>query len=67
MPRGNQRARQWRLLHLLDRPAGVAVEAAAHGPAIGSAFDKISRVLSKDALVLIERMRHTMGARAKDV
>ena len=30
MPRGNQLARQWRLLHLLDWPAGVAVEAAAH-------------------------------------
>src|SRR5215813_3316537 len=29
MPRGDQLARQWRLLHLLDRPAGVAVEAAA--------------------------------------
>jgi predicted DNA-binding transcriptional regulator YafY len=29
MPRGDQLARQWRLLHLLDRPAGVAVETAA--------------------------------------
>ena len=135
MPRGNQLVRQWRLLHLLDRPAGVAVEAAAHelgctvrtiwrdlsvlhdagfpiydepgadgrrslwkirddfklrlplklslselaalimsrdllgpaaalGPAIHSAFDKISRVLSKDALALIDRMRDTIGVRA---
>jgi predicted DNA-binding transcriptional regulator YafY len=30
MARGNQLARQWRLLHLIDRPAGVTVEAAAH-------------------------------------
>ena len=29
MPKGDQLARQWRLLHLLDRPAGVAVETAA--------------------------------------
>ncbi len=31
--------------------------AAALGPTIRSAFDKISRVLSKDALALIDRMR----------
>lgn len=29
MARGNQLTRQWRLLHLLDRPAGVTVEDAA--------------------------------------
>src|SRR5437016_13977031 len=29
MPRGDQLARQWRLLHLLDRPDGAAVEGAA--------------------------------------
>ena len=29
MPRGNQLARQWRLLQLLDRPAGVTVTDAA--------------------------------------
>ena len=29
MPRGNQLTRQWRLLQLLDRPSGVAVEDAA--------------------------------------
>src|SRR5262245_4667502 len=29
MPRGNQLTRQWRLLQLLDRPAGVAVDEAA--------------------------------------
>src|SRR5204862_3480638 len=29
MPRGDQRARQWRLLHLIDRPQGVTVEDAA--------------------------------------
>lgn len=135
MARGNQLARQWRLLHLLDRPGGVAVEAAARelgctvrtiwrdlsvlqeagfpiydepgadgrrslwkireafklrlplklslselaalimsrdllgpaaalGPAIRSAFDKISGVLSQDALALIDRMRDTIGVRA---
>lgn len=30
MPRGGQLARQWRLLHLLDRPQGVTVDDAAH-------------------------------------
>ena len=29
MPRGNQLTRQWRLLHLIDRPAGVTVDDAA--------------------------------------
>ena len=29
MPRGDQLARQWRLLHLIDRPQGVTVEDAA--------------------------------------
>ena len=29
MARGNQRERQWRLLQLIDRPAGVTVEDAA--------------------------------------
>jgi DeoR/GlpR family transcriptional regulator of sugar metabolism len=29
MPRGNQLTRQWRLLQLLDRPAGVVVDDAA--------------------------------------
>ena len=29
MPRGNQLTRQWQLLQLLDRPAGVAVDDAA--------------------------------------
>jgi predicted DNA-binding transcriptional regulator YafY len=29
MPRGDQLARQWRLLHLIDRPAGVTVQDAA--------------------------------------
>jgi len=30
MPRGNQLTRQWRLLQLIDRRAGVAVDDAAH-------------------------------------
>jgi hypothetical protein len=30
MPRGDQLARQWRLLQFLGRPAGLAVEEAAH-------------------------------------
>src|SRR5258706_11788098 len=29
MPRGNQLARQWQLLQLIDHPAGIAVEDAA--------------------------------------
>lgn len=29
MPRGNQLSRQWRLLQLIDRPAGITVEDAA--------------------------------------
>ena len=29
MPRGNQLTRQWQLLQLLDRPAGVVVDDAA--------------------------------------
>jgi predicted DNA-binding transcriptional regulator YafY len=136
MPRGNQLTRQWHLLQLLDRPAGVVVDKAARdldcavrtiwrdlrvlqdagfpifdeqgadgrrsvwrvdetfrrrlplkltlaelaallmsrelpapagagglGPAIASSFEKISSVLSKDALGLIERMRESIGVR----
>jgi predicted DNA-binding transcriptional regulator YafY len=29
VPRGNQLARQWQLLQLIDHPAGIAVEGAA--------------------------------------
>jgi predicted DNA-binding transcriptional regulator YafY len=29
MPRGNQLVRQWQLLQLIDRPAGIAVDQAA--------------------------------------
>src|SRR5260370_39915921 len=29
MPRGNQLARQWQLLQLIDQPAGIAVDDAA--------------------------------------
>lgn len=137
MPRGGQLARQWRLLQLIDRPAGVTVaDAAAEldcvvrtiwrdlrvlqdagfpiyddrapngqqglwrvseefkqklplklslaelaallmsrqllapagasllGPAVTSAFDKITGVLSRDALQVIDRMRDTVGVRA---
>src|SRR6185503_7374087 len=141
MPRGNQLTRQWRLLQLLDRPEGVAVEdaardlgcvvrtiwrdlgvlqaagfpiyddpqadgrrsiwrtreefkrrlplklslselaalvmsrellapVAANGAAdglattVGAAFDKITGVLSKDALALLAQMRDTIGVRA---
>jgi proteasome accessory factor B len=134
VPRGNQLTRQWRLLQLLDRAEGVAVEDAAQelgcvvrtvwrdlsvlqaagfpiydepqadgrrsvwrieegfkkrlplkltlselaalvmsrdllalngaGPAIGSAFEKIAGVLSKDARALLDAMRDTIGVRA---
>ncbi|HET9488490.1 MAG TPA: transcriptional regulator [Methylomirabilota bacterium] len=136
MPRGSQLSRQWRLLQLLDAPAGVTVEDAARdlgcavrtiwrdlrvledagfpiydepapdgrrglwridpafkarlpvkltlaelaallmsrqvlaplgasvlGPAVNSAFDKISGVLSRDALALLDAMKETVGVR----
>jgi predicted DNA-binding transcriptional regulator YafY len=44
----------------LLRPAG----AGALGAAITSAFDKIGRVLSRDALRLLDQMRETIGVRA---
>lgn len=136
MARGGQLARQWQLLQLIDRPAGVTADDAAAslrcavrtiwrdrrvledagfpiyderaadsprtvwrfepdfknrlplkltlteiavlvmsrellapygvsqlGPGLASALDKITGVLSRDALALIERMRETIGAR----
>jgi proteasome accessory factor B len=136
MPRGDQLARQWRLLQLIDRPAGVTVEDAASeldctvrtvwrdvrvlekanfpiyderssdgrrtvfrvtedfkrriplsltlpevaalvmsrglltplgasvlGPAVASAFDRITGVLAKDALKLLGEMRDIVGVR----
>lgn len=44
----------------LVRPAGVG----ALGAAVASAFDKIGRVLSRDALRLLDQMRETIGVRA---
>ena len=137
MPRGNQLARQWQLLQLIDHPTGIAVEDAARkldctvrtiwrdlevleragfplysdkeadgrrsiwklqedfkhglpvklslaetaalvmsrdllgpagagalGTAVTSAFEKIGRVLSRDALRLLDQMRETIGVRA---
>lgn len=137
MPRGNQLARQWQLLQLIDSPAGIAVDdaagkldctvrtiwrdlqvlqkagfplyddkgadgrrslwkleeqftlglpvklslaetaalvmsrdllgpagAGALGTAVTSAFEKIGRVLSRDALRLLDQMRDTIGVRA---
>ena len=137
MPRGNQLARQWQLLQLIDDPAGIAVDDAARklrctvrtiwrdldvlqkagfplyddkcadgrrslwkleeqftlglpvkltlaetaalvmsrdllrpagsgtiGAALVSAFDKIGRVLSRDALRFLDEMRETIGVRA---
>ena len=137
MPRGNQLSRQWQLLQLIERPAGIAVDEAAHqlgctprtiwrdlkvlqdsgfpvyderdgngrrsvwrlqesfklglpvklslaeiaallmshdllrsggagalGPAIGSAFTKIGRVLSRDAIKFLGEIRDTLGVRA---
>jgi predicted DNA-binding transcriptional regulator YafY len=137
MPRGDQLIRQWKLLQLIDRPAGITVddavgELACHrrtifrdlqvlqaagfpiynedaddgrrrvwrvteafrrqiplrltlaelaallmsrellaplgasvlGPAMRSAYAKVSGVLSRDALALIEAMRDTIGVRA---
>ena len=137
MPRGNQLARQWLLLQLIDHPTGIAVDDAARklgctvrtiwrdlevlenagfplyndkeadgrrsiwkmqenfklglpvklslaetaallmsrdllaptgagalGGAVTSAFDKIGRVLSRDALRLLDQMREIIGVRA---
>jgi predicted DNA-binding transcriptional regulator YafY len=137
MPRGNQLARQWQLLQLIDQPAGIAVDDAARkldctvrtiwrdlstlqkagfplyddkgadgrrslwkleeqftlglpvklslaetaalvmsrdllrpagagvlGAVVTSAFDKIGRVLSRDALRLLDQMRESIGVRA---
>jgi predicted DNA-binding transcriptional regulator YafY len=135
VPRGNQLTRQWQLLQLLDRAAGIAVDDAARGlrctvrtvwrdlrvledagfpiydepqadgrrsvwwiqedfhlrlplklslselaalvmsreliapagllgPVVGSAFEKIEGVLSRDALKLLEQMRETVGVRS---
>jgi len=137
MPRGNQLARQWQLLQLVDHPTGIAVEDAARtldctvrtiwrdlavleragfplysdkeadgrrsvwklqedfklglpvklslaetaallmsrdllgpegagalGTSVASAFDKIGRVLSRDALRLLDQMRESIGVRA---
>jgi predicted DNA-binding transcriptional regulator YafY len=136
MPRGNQLSRQWRLLQLIDRPAGITVEDAAQelfcavrtiwrdlrvlqaagfplygdpgfegrrsvwrvteqfrrrlplkltlgelaallmsrdslvpfganvlGGAVQSAFDRIAGLLSRDAVLLLDRMRETIGVR----
>ena len=43
MPRGNQPARQWRLLQFLSRPPGLAVEDAARelGCAVGSSWTHV--------------------------
>jgi predicted DNA-binding transcriptional regulator YafY len=137
MPRGNQLARQWQLLQLIDHPAGIAVDdaarelgctvrtiwrdldvlqkagfplyddkgadgrrslwkleeqftlalpvklslaetaalvmsrdllrptgAGAFDASVASAFDKIGRVLSRDALRLLDQMRESIGVRA---
>src|SRR3990170_8618063 len=65
MPRGNQLTRQWRLLHLLDRPAGIAVDDAALDLdcAVRTIWRDL-RVLHKDALALLDRMRDSIGVRA---
>jgi predicted DNA-binding transcriptional regulator YafY len=46
MPRGNQLSRQWRLLQLLDAPAGVTVEDAARD------LDCVVRTIWRDLRVL---------------
>src|SRR4026209_1425979 len=137
VPRGNQLARQWRLLQMIQRPGGVSIDDAAQelectartiwrdlsalqtagfplyddkaadgrrsiwkledkftlglpvkltlaetatlvmsrdllrpagvgalGSALASAFDKIGRVLSRDAVRVLDQMRETIGVRA---
>ena len=46
MPRGNQPARQWRLLQFLSRPPGLAVEDAAREPecAVVSSWTRVGSV-----------------------
>jgi predicted DNA-binding transcriptional regulator YafY len=64
MPRGSQLTRQWRLLQLLDRPAGVAVEQAAAelGCAVRTVWRDF-RVL-EDAGFPIYDDRHADGRRS---
>ncbi len=49
---------------LMSRDLLASAGAGVLGPAMGSAFEKVGSVLSKDALGLIDRMRDTIGVRA---
>jgi hypothetical protein len=48
----------------MSRDLLAPLGASALGPSVNAAFEKISRVLSKDALHLLNRMRETIGVRA---
>jgi len=49
---------------LMSRDLLAPLGASALGAPIDSAFDRLTRVLSRDALALIDRMRDVVGARA---
>lgn len=49
---------------LMSRQLLAPAGASLLGPAVTSAFDKITGVLSRDALQVIDRMRDTVGVRA---
>jgi predicted DNA-binding transcriptional regulator YafY len=49
---------------VMSRDLLASLGASALGPSISAAFEKLSRVLSKDALHLLDRMRETIGVRA---
>src|SRR2546426_6486355 len=48
---------------LMSRQLLAPAGASLLGPAVASAFDKITSVLSRDALQVIDRMRDTVGDR----
>lgn len=60
MPRGNQLARQWRLLQLLDRPAGITVDEAAREPGC------VVRTIWRDLNVLQDAGFPILAERAED-
>jgi len=67
MPRGNQPARQWRLLQLLSRPPGLAVEGAARelGCAVRTVWSDL-RVLHEAGFPIYDERDGRRGLRNVD-
>jgi predicted DNA-binding transcriptional regulator YafY len=49
---------------VMSRDLRASLGTGVLGPSVGAAFEKISRVLSKDAIRLLDRMGETIGVRA---